>query len=416
MSSRDFSASRVGVVLADRYEVTRFIAQGGMSDVYEATDRVLGRQCAVKVYRATALADRSRFDVEVRILAALNHPGLVHVFDAGEHDGDEFVVLELIDGPTLAMVLADRGPLPPAEVRELADALADALAYVHAAGIVHRDVTPSNILCGSDGRARLADFGIARLLDASRVTSLAHTIGTVAYMAPEQVEGGDVTPAADVYALGLVLVEALSGRPGFDGLGHEVALARLARDPDVETGVPDHWSSLLREMTARAPDARPTATEVRHRLGALPIPAHSDATAATAVTPLLAAPGAADLGGAALAATEVVPVASGTTVMPAMSLPAVASDARARRIGWAAGVAFVRWRVPLAIAAFVVVLGVATLVATAQDQAGNSSPSTTEPAAVTVSSAPPTTVPTTAPPTTKAPDGKGRGEGKDRDD
>ncbi|MGQ0433957.1 MAG: serine/threonine-protein kinase [Microthrixaceae bacterium] len=415
MTSRDFSASRVGVVLADRYEVTRFIAQGGMSDVYEATDRVLGRQCAVKVYRATALADRSRFDVEVRILAALNHPGLVHVFDAGEHDGDEFVVLELIDGPTLATVLADRGPLPPAEVRELADALADALAYVHAAGIVHRDVTPSNILCGSDGRARLADFGIARLLDASRVTSLAHTIGTVAYMAPEQVEGGDVTPAADVYALGLVLVEALSGRPGFDGVGHEVALARLARDPDVETGVPDHWPPLLREMTARAPDARPGAMTVRDRLRELPILASSDVTAATAVTPLLAAPGAADLGGAALAATEVVPVASGTTVMPAMSLPAVASDARARRIGWAAGVAFVRWRVPLAIAA-VVLLGVVTALASGGDQAGNVTPTTTEPAAVTVTTAPPTTVPTTAPPTTKPPGGKGRGEGKNNDD
>lgn len=403
------------MVLADRYEVTRFIAQGGMSDVYEATDRVLGRQCAVKVYRATALADRSRFDVEVRILAALNHPGLVHVFDAGEHDGDEFVVLELIDGPTLAMILADRGPLAPAEVRELADALADALAYVHAAGIVHRDVTPSNILCGSDGRARLADFGIARLLDASRVTSLAHTIGTVAYMAPEQVEGGDVTPAADVYALGLVLVEALSGRPGFDGVGHEVALARLARDPDVETGVPDHWPPLLREMTARAPDARPGAMTVRDRLRELPIPAASDATAATAVTPLLAAPVATDLRGAALAATEVVPVASGTTVMPAMSLPAVASDARARRIGWAAGVAFVRWRVPLAIAA-VVLLGVVTALASGGDPAGNVTPTTTEPAAVTVTTAPPTTVPTTAPPTTKPPGGKGRGEGKNHDD
>jgi len=403
----------VGAVLADRYEVRRLIARGGMSDVYEATDRVLGRQCAVKVYRATALADRSRFEVEVRILAALNHPGLVHVFDAGEHDGDEFVVLELIDGPTLASVFTERGQLPAAEVRDLGAALAEALAYVHAAGIVHRDVTPSNILCGPDGRARLADFGIARLLDASRVTAVAHTIGTVAYMAPDQVEGREVTPAADVYALGLVLAEALSGRPGFEGVGHEVGLARLARDPDVETGVPDSWSPLLRDMTARAPQDRPGATEVHDRLRALTVGAEPAALASTVITPSLTRP-VAVAGAAGIAATEMVPVAGGTTVMPAMSRPTVVADARARRIGWAAGAAFARWRRPLAIGAVVFLLGVATAFAAARDQGGISSPTTTDPPATTVSSAPSTTVPTTAPPTTKAP--KGHGDGKGRDD
>jgi serine/threonine protein kinase len=269
--------AHVGTVLADRYELVRHIARGGMGDVYEATDRLLSRPVAVKVFRAAPRSDRDRFDAEVRTLAGLNHPVLVRVYDAGSHDDDAFVVLELIDGPPLSECLRDRGPMSSADVANLAAELADGLAYIHERGVVHRDVTPANVLCAPDGRPRLVDFGIARLLESPRVTATAVTIGTAAYMAPEQVQGHDVTAAADVYALGLVLLEALTGRREYSGTIHEVVAARLARDPDTTTGVPEAWRGLLAHMTSRDPVVRPSAMEVRDR--ALAMGADDSATA-----------------------------------------------------------------------------------------------------------------------------------------
>lgn len=400
----------LGEVFAGRYELVRLIARGGMGDVYEAQDRLLRRQVAVKVYRATALADRSRFDAEVHTLAALNHPGLVQVYDAGEHDGDGYVVLELVDGPTLRSILAERGPLPPTEVAALGAAVADALAYVHEAGVVHRDVTPSNILCGRDGRPRLADFGIVRLLDTTRVTAVATTVGTAAYMAPEQVEGHDVTVAADVYAFGLVLLEVLTGRTAFTGVGHEVAIARLVRDPDVETDVPADWHLLLREMTARDPAGRPAAAAVSTRLAALA--AHGATGASPVAAPVAVAAGV--LGGASVdghAVTEVVGVGGGTTVMPTAHRPeppAPPGHAAAR----AAGAAIARSRRALWLA--LVAIGVVLLAALAS--AGNSGievpTTTTQPVAVTV----PTTLPTTTVPPTTQPPKESKGKGHNSDD
>lgn len=416
-----FDAPGVGSVLAERYEIVRLIARGGMSEVYEATDRVLGRQVAVKLYRVTAVADRRRFEAEVHILASLNHPGLVHLYDAGEHGGDEYVVLELIDGPTLASILAEQGQLAEPSLRDLAAAVADALAFVHASDVVHRDVTPSNILRGPDGRARLADFGIARLLDTSRVTAVAHTVGTAAYMAPEQVKGSDVTSAADVYALGLVLLEALTGRRAFTGVGHEVALARLTRDPDVSTGVPDAWRPLLHEMTLRDPQARPTAVEVRDRVGALPV----STSAVVAPAPVIVG-AMSDV--ASLAQTAVVPVVGGgTSVMPVVAPPAGPATDATQRAAQAVGAVFGRWRRALTIAAVVLVAGLTMGLAISRE---NPSPPGVVPASdteadvpITVSTIP--TVSTTIPPVTTVPSnatepGKGKdngnGSGKDKDD
>ena len=296
----------IGSVLADRYELVRHIARGGMGDVFEAIDRQLSRSVAVKLFRGAAASDRARFAAEAVVLASLNHPGLVHIYDAGDHDGDAFVVLELIEGPTLAARLATDGPLPSTDVAAVGAAVADALAFVHESGVVHRDVTPANVLCGSDGRPRLADFGIARLVDTTRVTATATAIGTAAYMAPEQVQGHDVTPAADVYALGLVLLELLTGRKGFTGSSQEMAVARLARDPDTTTGVPGAWRPLLSDMTARTATERPSAGEVRDRL-------------TSQLAGLDAPTGAIALAPAAVTVTDLP--AAGTAVMPVTLLP-----------------------------------------------------------------------------------------------
>lgn len=398
-------------MLGDRYELIRHIARGGMSDVYEARDVLLQRPVAVKVYRATAPADRSRFDAEVTTLAALNHPGLVQVYDAGEHEGDGYVVLELVDGPTLRSILGDRGPLPAVEVAALGSELADALEYVHTAGVVHRDVTPSNVLCGRDGRPRLADFGIARLLDTTRVTALATTVGTAAYMAPEQLEGLDVTPAADIYALGLVLGEVLTGRPGFSGEGHEVALGRLVREPDFGPELAPGWEVLLRSMTARQPDDRPTAATIGTRLAALSV-ASPGAEAPPAPVQL---PVAGD------AVTEVVPTAGGTTVMPAVLRP----EPGVREVGSftaaiAAAAAWLALRWPTWLAAGAIALLVALVVS--QAGGGLDVPTPTTVAPITVTDPTTTTGPTTtiAPTTTAPPDddrpGNGNGRGRDNND
>jgi serine/threonine protein kinase len=226
-----------------------------MGEVYEAQDRELQRRVAVKVFRSGA-DERDRFRIEAVTLAGLSHPGLVRVFDAGEHDGDAFVVLELVDGPSLARRLREQGAATPGEAAAIGARVADALAHVHAGGVVHRDVTPSNILCGPDGRPKLADFGIARLIDSARVTAPAMAVGTAAYMAPEQVLGEDVTPAADIYSLGLVLLEMLTGSRAYDGPSREAAVARLVRPPSLPDDLPRGWRRLIQDMTGGDPSSR----------------------------------------------------------------------------------------------------------------------------------------------------------------
>ena len=409
----------VGARLAGRYELVQLIARGGMGDVYEAEDTQLQRRVAVKLFRGAATLDRARFDAEAVVLAGMNHPGLVQVYDAGEQDGDAFVVLELIEGPTLASRLADRGPIPSSEVAELGIQLADALDYVHQRGVVHRDVTPSNVLCGPDGRPRLADFGIARLVDTTRITASATTVGTAAYMAPEQVQGQDVTPTADVYALGLVLLELLTGAPAFTGSPHEVAVARLARRPDTDTGVPGAWRDLLAAMTDRVVSNRPSAAEVRTRIEAVLEGAaqSTGAMAAAALAPEAVAPPTvvvnppppsvvvnppAAPAESAEDVTTGLPVAGGTTVMPAVLVPvdeAVQGEdglapehERARRRGR---------RAALAVAG-ALLLAVTVAAASGGGPEVPAPTSTTTPAAPVVT-APPTTTPTTAPPTTAPP-------------
>lgn len=268
---------RVGTLVAERYLVERLIGRGGMATVYEAADQQLPRRVALKIFKPELADgdDMRRHEAEVALLASLNHPGLVTLFDASTtEDGGAVLVLELVQGDDLRLTM-DEGPLPSEEVAVIGAAVADALSYSHDRGIVHRDVKPGNILVpahdGTDTapRAKLADFGIARLVDETRVTATGAVLGTAHYLSPEQAVGGEVGPASDVYSLGLVLLEALTGERTFPGTGVESAAARLARDPFLPPDMSPEWAGLIRAMTAREPDDRPTAREAAERLRAI---------------------------------------------------------------------------------------------------------------------------------------------------
>ncbi len=258
-----------GTVLQERYTVGEVLGRGGMGTVYRGTDTVLDREVALKIFRPD-VADASevrRQHSEMRLLAKLNHHGLVTLFDAGTavqgHREVPFLVMELIPGSDLRRRIA-AGPITGAEVARIGSELAEALQYIHHHGVVHRDVKPANILLAKYAeragfRTKLADFGIARMVEGARLTATNTVPGTAAYLSPEQASGASVGPAADIYSLGLVLLEALTGKVAFSGPPLEAAVARLSRDPAVPDVVGPHWKSLLTLMTARDPRTRPDA-------------------------------------------------------------------------------------------------------------------------------------------------------------
>ncbi len=254
-------------LLGDRYRLAGWLGAGGMADVHRATDLRLNRLVAVKIFRPGTDSDgERRFHEEARLLANLSHPGLVAVHDYGVEQHRAYLVTELVDGWSLREVL-EQQRLPAEEVARIGTDLADVLAYVHEQGVVHRDVKPSNVLLGRDGRVRLADFGISRLVGASGLTAEDTTLGTASYMAPEQVHGDRVGPPADVYALGLVLLEAVTGYVEYPGGDWEAAAERLSRAPLVPDDLPARLRRALRVMTEADPARRPTAAQAAAMLG-----------------------------------------------------------------------------------------------------------------------------------------------------
>jgi eukaryotic-like serine/threonine-protein kinase len=267
------ASAQTNQLIADRYHLLESVGSGGMATVYRARDQRVGRDVAVKVFNADAapVADRIRQDREISLLSVLTHPSLISLYDAGEHafgaSRRRFLVMELIVDPTLRERM-DVGPLPAHEVAAIGAQAADALAYVHSQGIAHRDVKPANILisdAASSGflqTVKLTDFGIARYIDGRQLTMDGTIIGTAAYLSPEQVAGEPVSEATDVYSLGLVLLEALTGSPEYTGTLLEAAIARLNRDPVIPDRLAAEWRTLLAAMTARDPAQRPTAAIV----------------------------------------------------------------------------------------------------------------------------------------------------------
>jgi len=262
-----------------------------MGIVYQAQDRLLQRTVAVKVFR-DGTAEMARTSSETQLLAGLNHPSLVTLFDAHiGGDAPRYLVMEYVDGPTLGERLA-RGPLALTTVAGIARDLGDALHTVHQSGIVHRDIKPSNVLLrastvpGEEFRAKLADFGIAYLIDSTRLTTPGAVIGSAAYLSPEQVTGAAPAPAADIYALGLLLLESLTGHRAFaQAAMHEAVVARLSQDPVVPASVGHDWGALLTAMTARDPERRPTALDVVAAAGAIRVGTASEQDTVDAPAP-----------------------------------------------------------------------------------------------------------------------------------
>ena len=257
-----------GDVLQDRYELRSLIATGGMGEVWRGQDRVLGREVAVKVLKSQFTGDPvflTRFRTEARLSAGLTHPNIAVLHDYGEGEpvspgGDRLVylVMELVDGEPLSAVLAREGRLTPERTLDLLGQVAAGLAAAHAAGVVHRDVKPANLLVRPDGTVKMTDFGIAWSAANATVTRTGHVVGTAQYLAPELVQGQKATPAVDVYSWGTVAYECLAGRRPFDGPDPvEVAMRRVSETPaPLPTDVPAPVRELVERTLATDPAAR----------------------------------------------------------------------------------------------------------------------------------------------------------------
>ncbi|MDL9937385.1 protein kinase [Gordonia sp. ABSL1-1] len=254
----------LGIVIEDRYRIDALIARGGMSAVYLGVDLRLGRDVAVKVmdhrYTGDPLFLR-RFEFEARAVAGLKHPGLVAVYDQGTDHDIVFLVMELVDGGSLRELLRERGPMPPHAVVAVADPVLGGLGTAHAAGLVHRDVKPENILISHAGEVKIADFGLVRAVAEAGVTSASVILGTAAYLSPEQVESAHADARSDVYSMGVMLFELLTGRTPFRGdTPMALAYQRLNYDVptpgDVVDGVPPQLDEIILRATERDPAQR----------------------------------------------------------------------------------------------------------------------------------------------------------------
>jgi tRNA A-37 threonylcarbamoyl transferase component Bud32 len=260
---------RHGSLVAGRYRLDRPIAGGGMGEVWRGFDLVLERVVAVKLQHReldASLGGRNRFAREARILAGLRGPGLPEVYDYGEHVSrrwtERFIIMELIEGTPLSTIIQERGPLPPDETMRYVSATAEALAIAHARGVVHRDVKPGNLLIEPGGNLRLVDFGISLADGNARLTSAGDIMGTTSYVSPEQISRNETSGASDLYALGVVAYECLTGRPPFAAdAPREVLHMHLHEKPPP---LPDHIPAAVAAIVARClrkePDERwPTA-------------------------------------------------------------------------------------------------------------------------------------------------------------
>lgn len=253
-----------GSLLDRRYRIDAPIARGGMSIVYRALDTRLDRPVAVKIMDPKFAEDPqfvARFEFEARAVARLNNPGLVAVYDHGRDGEFAFLVMELVEGGTLRELLRERGPMPPHAAAAVVRPVLDALGTAHRAGLVHRDIKPENILISDSGDVKIADFGLVRAVAASNATSSSVILGTAAYLSPEQVTTGSANAGSDVYGVGVVLFELLTGRTPFSGdTSLSIAYQRIDNDVPAPSafiaGVPPEFDELVARATSRDPAGR----------------------------------------------------------------------------------------------------------------------------------------------------------------
>jgi len=258
-----------GTELGDRYELGHQIGSGGMASVYLAYDTVLDREVAVKVLAERFAADQAfveRFRREASAAAGLNHPNIVGVYDRGGAEGTYYIVMEYLKGPDLKKVIRDQGPLDPAVAVDNALQILSALSAAHAAGIIHRDIKPQNVMVGEDGRLRVADFGIARADADQQMTEAGSVIGTAQYLSPEQAQGEETTAASDTYAVGIVLYEMLTGRVPFDGDRPVTVAMKQINEPPVPPrvfaqGIPPELDAVVMKALSKRPEDRYASAE-----------------------------------------------------------------------------------------------------------------------------------------------------------
>ena len=253
-----------GLTFGGRYQLANRIAIGGMGEVWQATDLVIGRTVAIKILKDEYLGDPGfleRFRAEARHAALVNHEGIANVFDYGEEDGSAYLVMELVPGEALSTILEREKVLATDRVLDIVAQTASALHAAHAAGLVHRDIKPGNLLITPDGRVKITDFGIARIADQVPLTATGQVMGTVQYLSPEQASGRQASPTTDIYSLGIVAYEALAGRRPFGGESQvAIAMAQINDTaPDLPATVSEPVRNLVYACIAKNPSDRPAS-------------------------------------------------------------------------------------------------------------------------------------------------------------
>lgn len=251
-------------VIANRYEVVSHIGQGGMADVFLAVDTILNRQVAIKILRADLSTDAIsilRFEREAQAAAALAHPNIVEIYDVGDYKGHHYIVMEFVSGKTLKQVIRSRGPLVNEEAIDIMKQLCSAVAEAHTRGIIHRDIKPQNVIVKSDGSVKILDFGIATAKGSMQLTQANNVMGSVHYLAPELAKGESASPQSDIYALGIVLYEMLSGDVPFKAdQAVQIALKHMREPmPDIRqmnSSVPQSIANIITRATAKNPNER----------------------------------------------------------------------------------------------------------------------------------------------------------------
>ncbi|MBS1908052.1 MAG: protein kinase [Actinobacteria bacterium] len=383
-----------GISFGGRYELQSRIAIGGMGEVWEATDHVIGRTVAIKILKDEYMGDPGfleRFRAEARHAALVNHEGIASVFDYGEENGSAYLVMELVPGEALSTVIEREGSLSADKTLDVVAQTASALQAAHAAGLVHRDIKPGNLLITPDGRVKITDFGIARIADQVPLTATGQVMGTVQYLSPEQASGHAASPATDIYSLGIVAYECLAGKRPFTGESQvAIAMAQINdTPPPLPATVPQPVQNLVMAMIAKKPADRPSsaATVARAAQALRRGDLNSAAIAVPAVIAGVVGAGAVAAGDDAM--TQILGATQGaTTIMPTTAqIPTEEEQVpeKKKRSPWT-------WPLIALIALLIIVLGGTVWALMSNQQAPQPAPTTAQ-----TTSTPPKPSPTPTP-------------------